>query len=328
MDTHLSAHLKTLTNSIGMEFVLILPGEFMMGAPDDDPDAQENEKPQHKVVITKPFYLGKYPVTQGQWLAVMGKKPRQIENLPQSVTFAQGDSHPAILFAWDEMLAFIQSLNSLDPRFLHRLPTEAQWEYACRAGTTTRWFCGDDETELHQYAWYLCSFMDDELRDYYDNVHKRGMRELDEQHENYLKTGKWEIPDSHLKNFDARKFYYLLETNKNIEFSPQPVGRKLPNPWGLYDMLGNVCECCNTALIEYIPPVSYYAKCSSDESLLCAPDDTESVPPTSYVQRGGCYKDDAAKTRASARESGFPGFRLACTLTDLTEPGHPNNIAR
>ena len=123
-----------------MKFVRIEPGTFMMGS---------NEWPQqHQVTISKGFYLGKYEITQAQWQDVMGTTPwdgqRNVQNSP---------NHPAVYISWNDVQAFVHQLNQVAGDSLYRLPTEAEWEYACRAGTTTRWSFGDDESLVEDYAW-------------------------------------------------------------------------------------------------------------------------------------------------------------------------------
>lgn len=132
---------KTLTNSVHMEFVLIPAGTFKMGADMGEPD----ERPLHQVTISKAFYLGKYEVTQAQWQAVMG-------NNPSSTT---GDPNfPVDQVSWDDVQAFTRKLNALEGTTAYRLPTEAEWEYAARAGTSTIFSFGNDPKNLGDYAWY------------------------------------------------------------------------------------------------------------------------------------------------------------------------------
>ncbi|MGD0900612.1 MAG: SUMF1/EgtB/PvdO family nonheme iron enzyme, partial [Thermoguttaceae bacterium] len=144
-----------ITNSIGMKLVLIPPGEFMMGVPNSYAvnrrfalDPVWGEKPQHPVRITRPFYLGKYKVTQEEWEAVLGKgnNPSQFK----------GPKNPVEQVSWDDCQQFLKKLSEMagDPRGSYRLPTEAQWEYACRAGSTGDWCFGSNEAELEDYAWY------------------------------------------------------------------------------------------------------------------------------------------------------------------------------
>jgi formylglycine-generating enzyme required for sulfatase activity len=118
-----------------------------MGSPDSDKGRQvSDEKPQHRVRITKPFYLGKYLVTQEQWEAVMGNNPSHFK----------GPKNPVEQVSWDDCQQFLrQAQREVGVRGgKFQLPTEAQWEYACRAGSTTRYCFGDDESGLGEYAWY------------------------------------------------------------------------------------------------------------------------------------------------------------------------------
>jgi formylglycine-generating enzyme required for sulfatase activity len=136
---------KTYTNSIGMEFVLIPAGSFSMGADKNfDPAGDDDETPQHRVTISKPFYLGKYEVTQGQWTAVMGSNPSEFK----------GRSNPVEQVSWDDVQVFIQRLNRQEGHNRYRLPTEAEWEYAARAGTSSAYSFGDGADSLGRYAWY------------------------------------------------------------------------------------------------------------------------------------------------------------------------------
>ena len=142
---------KELTVDLGkgvkLEMVLIPAGEFMMGSPDSDKNAEREEKPQHRVRITKPFYLGKYLVTQEQWEAVMGSNPSRFK----------GPKNPVETVSWDDCQKFLGKLDAKSAagggKF--QLPTQAQWEYACRAGSTTRYCFGDDESKFGEYAWYV-----------------------------------------------------------------------------------------------------------------------------------------------------------------------------
>ena len=146
---------KTFKNSIGMEFVLIPAGEFLMGTdciPEATPDCQENETLQHKVTIAEPFYLGKYEVTQAQWYKVMRTSPAYF------TAEKAGDdtrNHPVEQITWQDAQAFVQKLNEKENcKDCYRLPTEAEWEYAARAGTTTAYHFGDNPADLGKYAWF------------------------------------------------------------------------------------------------------------------------------------------------------------------------------
>jgi formylglycine-generating enzyme required for sulfatase activity len=163
------------TNSIGMEFVLIPAGAFEMGSPSNEAGRDDDDGPIHQVTIKNAFYMGKYEVTQEQWRAVMGDNPSY---------FTGNDNLPVEQVSWDDVQEFIRKLNAKEGTDKYRLPSEAEWEYACRAGTTTRYSFGDSESRLGEYAWYT----------------------------------------------------------DNSGSKTHPVGQKKPNPWGLYDMHGNVWE--------------------------------------------------------------------------------------
>jgi len=135
-------HKKT-----GMHFILISAGVFQMGSPNDEPDRQGNESPVRRVNTRKPFYLGKYQVTQAEWKMVMGANPSKTQN----------DRNPVGPVSWLDCKEFLKKLNfGLDQSkgAAFALPTEAQWEYACRAGTTTKYFFGDDDSKLVDHAWF------------------------------------------------------------------------------------------------------------------------------------------------------------------------------
>jgi formylglycine-generating enzyme required for sulfatase activity len=171
-------HLPGLPeDSKKMEMVLIKPGSFTMGSSEEEPGRSGSDWPLHEVTITKPFYIGKYEVTQAQWESVMGNNPSSFRGRPDN---------PVEKVRWRTCQKFIKKLNSLG-QGTFRLPTEAEWEYACRAGTMTRFSFGDSLENADQYMW-------------------------------------WE--------------------GNNDPNGTKEVGLKLPNPWGLYDMHGNVQEWC------------------------------------------------------------------------------------
>ena len=153
---------KEIANSIGMKLVLISAGEFVMGSPEGEKErmARENspqlrvqrtqpfflrkekEFPEHKVKITRPFYLGAMEVTQGQWKAVMDSNPSGFK----------GDDLPVETLSWNSCQEFLKKLSDKEGK-TYRLPTEAEWEYACRAGSTAPYCFGDDEARLDEFAW-------------------------------------------------------------------------------------------------------------------------------------------------------------------------------
>lgn len=188
---------KTVTNFIGMKFALIPAGKFSMGSPPDEKGRFDNEGPVHEVMIRKPFYLGIYPVTQQEWQAVMGENP----------SFFKGDKLPVEQVSWDDVQYFIKNLNEKEGSDKYRLPSEAEWEYAARAGTATRYSFDDDESELGEYAWYT------------ENSGSRAPKKGD-----YFGYNKDD--------------WYENKWNGKTHL----VGQKKSNLWGLYDMHGNVWE--------------------------------------------------------------------------------------
>jgi formylglycine-generating enzyme required for sulfatase activity len=126
------APAKRFSNRIGMKFVWIPRGSFMMGSPQEEKERRENEV-MHKVTLTKGFYIGVYPVTQEQWRVVMGNNPSE---------FKGKENLPVENVSWDDCQEFVKKLREKDKK-LYRLSTEAEWEYACRAGTTSPFYFGE-----------------------------------------------------------------------------------------------------------------------------------------------------------------------------------------
>jgi formylglycine-generating enzyme required for sulfatase activity len=222
---------KTFTSpSTGMEFVLIPAGKFMMGSPSDEKDRYDDEVPAHEVTIKNTFYLGKYPVTQKQWEKVMGSNPSRFK----------GDNLPVEQVSWDDVQKFIKKLAKMEGTDKYRLPSEAEWEYACRAGITTRFCFGDNESELGNYGWY----------------------------------------------------------DKNSGSTTHPVGQKQPNPFGLYDMHGNVLEWVQDRWHDT------HKGSPSDGSAW------EDANSSDRVVRGGGWDISAWSCRSAVRFRRAPVFRL------------------
>ena len=135
----------TITNSIGMRFSPIPDGSFTMGRQVSE-EGQDSDETQHNVTITRPFYMQTTEVTQGQWKKVMGKNPSRFRDC--------GKNCPVEQVSWNDTQDFIAKLNAKEGVMYYRLPSEAEWEYACRAGSTTKYSFGDDEEQLDKYAWF------------------------------------------------------------------------------------------------------------------------------------------------------------------------------
>jgi len=140
-----SGDKKEFTNSIGMKFVLIPAGTFIMGSPASEPDRSDNET-QHQVTLSRSYYMQTTEVTQGQWTAIMGNNPSQFKDC--------GDNCPVENISWQDAQEYIKRLNMREGTNKYRLPTEAEWEYACRAGSQSRFSFGDAVGSLDLYGWY------------------------------------------------------------------------------------------------------------------------------------------------------------------------------
>jgi len=135
---------ETITNSIGMELVLIPAGSFRMGGDKKLEQAEDHETPRHIVKISKTFYMGKYEVTQSQWSEIMNNNPSEFKD----------DIRPVERVSWNDVQEFIQKLNNKEETIKYSLPTEAEWEYAARADTESTYCFSGDIKILSQYAWY------------------------------------------------------------------------------------------------------------------------------------------------------------------------------
>jgi len=136
-----------ITNSIGMKLRLVPAGDFLMGSPGTE-SVRENQETQHRVSIAKPFYMGVTEVTQEQYQKVMGKNPSEFK----------GPQNPVEQVSWADAVEFCRKLSAMPAEktagHVYRLPTEAEWEYACRSGTTTAYSFGDDASRLGDYGWF------------------------------------------------------------------------------------------------------------------------------------------------------------------------------
>lgn len=141
-----SSELKPpITNSLGMTFVYVPPGTFRMGSPIDERGRFEGEE-LHRVTLTKGFYMQTTEVTQGQWRRVMGENP--------SVFDQCGEDCPVENVSWLDVQEFIEKINKIESEGRYRLPTETEWEYACRAGSKMEYGFDSKKSELAEYAWY------------------------------------------------------------------------------------------------------------------------------------------------------------------------------
>jgi sulfatase modifying factor 1 len=140
---------ESITKPLDRKLNKIPAGTFLMGSPQTEKDRDDNEH-QHKVTITKAFYMQTTEVTQGQWKAVMATEPWKGKSY---VNVKEGPNYPASYVSWNDAVAYCKKLSEAEGK-TYRLPTEAEWEYACRAGTETTWSFGNDEKVLGDYAWY------------------------------------------------------------------------------------------------------------------------------------------------------------------------------
>ena len=160
------AQEKELTNSIGMKLKLIPAGAFTMGSPPEE-ESFDDDECQHQVTLSKPYFMGVYEVTQAQYEIVMGKNPSYFQGdevairHPETgriVKDADSSNHPVEQVSWEDAVAFCQILSSMPSERaagrVYRLPTEAQWEYACRAGTKSAYSFGDNYRSLGEHAWH------------------------------------------------------------------------------------------------------------------------------------------------------------------------------
>lgn len=154
-------YILHLPGNVRLKLVYIPAGSFFMGSPDSEKGHNEDESPRHAVIISRGFWMGKYEVTQAQWGVIMGKNPALLKAKKplvwrigmNNVPHITAKDLPVEKVSWNEVQKFICKLNSITGQTF-RLPTEAEWEYACRAGSKTAYYFGNNRKELSRYAWY------------------------------------------------------------------------------------------------------------------------------------------------------------------------------
>jgi formylglycine-generating enzyme required for sulfatase activity len=271
--------MQPYTNAIPgtqVKYVMVpIPGgEFMMGTPDSEPGRKPDESPQHKVKVSS-FWMGRCEVTWNEYELFMypdeehrmramaptdesGDKLADVVTHPSKpyveMSFGMGkDGYPAISMTHHAANKYCQWLSAKTGQF-YRLPTEAEWEYACRAGTTTAYSFGSDSNKLGDYAWY----------------------------------------------------------EQNSDFKYQKVGKKKPNPWGLYDMYGNVTE---WVLDQYDP--EYYKQCAAGASVMDPWN--KATKPYPHAVKGGSWDDEANMCRSGTRRGSDRTWKM-------TDPQLPKSI--
>ncbi|MEI7686928.1 MAG: formylglycine-generating enzyme family protein [Planctomycetota bacterium] len=284
-DNKLKAFTEKLTGRVSFDMMPIPGGTYMMGSPADEKNREAHEGPQHPVTL-KPFWIGKCEVTWDEYDLYWQKKQDfkksddPATKLADAVskptppyadeTFGHGrDNQPALCMTVHAAMHYCQWLSAKTGK-RYRLPTEAEWEWACRAGTTTPWFFGNDEAKLGDYAWF----------------------------------------------------------EGNSDDKTHVVAKKKPNPWGLYDIYGNVAEWC----VDYYQ-ADYYAKFPTDKASL-QPVNQPRQFRYPYVVRGGSWSQGPERCRSATRlfsdrewlrrdpqqpqsiwwmtDADFVGFRVVC----------------
>jgi sulfatase modifying factor 1 len=275
---------EEIVNTIGMKLKRIKAGKFLMGSPKDEEGRYDNEGPQHEVEITKAFYMGAHPVTRGQFAAFVkaaeyqtegeadgtggyglnlatAKWEKKVEYTWRHPGFLQTADHAVVEVSWNDATAFCAWLSKKEGK-IYELPTEAEWEYACRAGAKTRFWCGDEDASL---------------------------------------KGNANMADASLKE------KVDTEATKNLAFVPwddgsaftSPVGSFKANPWGLYDMHGNVWQWC----ADYYDG-KYYENSNKKDPL-------NSSKSNSRVLRGGSWGHEPRHCRSAGRGINVPANRLS-----------------
>jgi formylglycine-generating enzyme required for sulfatase activity len=288
-DAKHKAYTEKLNDRVSFDMVAIPGGAFLMGSPEKEKGRKPDEGPQHPIAI-KPFWMGKCEVTWDEYDLYWQKRqgaPKPVTDKDKSAdavsrptppyadeTFGHGrEGNPVLCITHHAAMKYCEWLSAKTGKY-YRLPTEAEWEWACRAGTTTAFSYGDDPEKLGDYAW----------------------------------------------------------TEKNSEEVAHKVGKKKPNPWGLYDMHGNVAEWCVDRYVK-----DFYSKLPTDK-LTLNPVNLPDANRYSYVARGGSWIDGPENCRSAARrgsakdwlkrdpqnpqsiwwmtDADYVGFRIVCAVAE------------
>ena len=254
---------EDLGSGVNLEMVYIPAGELMMNSR-PVAGSHDNNKPPYKVIFKQGFFIGKYPITQAQRQAIMGNNCHPSE--------FKGADRPVEKVSWHHAQEFCYCLSRIVKKD-YRLPSEAEWEYACRAGTKTKYHFGDDESKLRDYAWHG--------RDY----------------------------DCYGEDKMFQRGFWPTETS--------PVGLKKPNPWGLYDMYGNVWEWCEDDYDDYERNNEYEGTLDGSARVNLEIN-IANYGNMAKVIRGGCWRSEAKYCCSSSRfaensinDENNIGFRVA-----------------
>jgi formylglycine-generating enzyme required for sulfatase activity len=183
-------------------YVKIKPGSFLMGAAPDESAAGADERPQHRVTITREFEIGRTEVTQKQWQAVMGSNP----------SVFKGPDLPVINISWNDVQDFLKTLQAVDEKHLYRMPTEAEWEYACRAGSAGP-YAGEEAMPVASNT----------------RANRKALKEF--------AARRQERQNAMIEQLKESAWFEASSQNR-----PHAVAMRKPNAWGLHDMHGNVWE--------------------------------------------------------------------------------------
>jgi formylglycine-generating enzyme required for sulfatase activity len=229
-------------NSIGMKLRLIKPGTYLMGSPNNETGRWNEEGPVHEVEISKAFYMGVYPATRGQFAVFVNDDGNQTSNAWRnpfaSIKYNQTDGDPVVNVSVYDAMKFCTWLSKREDKNYY-LPTEAEWEYACRAGTKTAYYFGANAKPLDDHAWHA----------------------------------------------------------GNAGGHTHPAGEKQPNPWGLYDMYGNVWQWCADG---HGPYQGGHIK-----------DPNSNMDPNKHIARGASWINDARCCRSAVRNIADPATRFS-----------------